>query len=303
MPNCLVFEDGVLTENSIAGNIIWAGVFSKFLTNSKIVHYLQECLPKNSLFIIPKSDGNIKRQKDHTWHDVDWATQIQPYIDYAKAKKKTFMVGTLCQLVEEKNINYVYLPLDDDLFAEGIQTYFNKNTLIPWEHRSSELCWRGGCSGIGGSASIRVRFVDHIYKHNPHTDVRLSTWWSEGKPIPPAYFADRIHYSEFLKHKIFFIVDGTCIASNHMYAFATGCIPFLISNNCIFWFSHLIEPYVHYIPVNYDLSNLLEQLEWVKNNDALAQRIADNAFQFAQSHFTSAYQKKYIKDSIEKFCI
>jgi len=302
MTNCLVFEDGVLIENSIVGNAMWAGLFSMCLPNSKIINYVQACLPKNSLFVIPRSDGNVKRIKDQHWHDVDWETQIQPYVDYAKRKQKTFMLGTLCQIVEEKDINYVYLPLDDAIFAEGIETYFNKNTLIAWEHRSSAWCWRGGCSGVGGAASIRVRFVDHLYKHNPQTDVRLSHWWSEGKQIPAAYFADRFHYSEFLKHKIFFIVDGNCIASNHMYAFSTGCVPFLISNQCIFWFSHLIQPYIHYIPVNYDLSNLLEQLDWVKNNDASAQIIANNAFLFAQRHFTSAFQKKYIKDRIASCC-
>lgn len=302
MTNCLVFEDGVLIENSVAGNVLWAGLFSKMLTNGKIIQHVQKCLPKNSLLIIPKSDGNIKRIKDQNWHEVDWAKQIQPYIDYAKSKQKTFILGVLCQVDVEQDINYLYLPLDDDIFAQGIETYFNKNTLIPWKNRSSALCWRGGCSGVGGAESIRVRFVSEIYKDNPHTDVRLSTWWSGGKNIPSEYFAERIHYSEFLKHKIFFIVDGNCIASNHMYAFSTGCVPFLISNNCIFWFSHLIEPYIHYIPVNYDLSNLLEQIEWVRVNDAKAEIIANNALKFAQAYFSSEYQKNYIKEMIDKYC-
>ena len=302
MTNCLVFEDGVLTENSIAGDVIWAGLFSKALTNGTLIRYIQSCLPKNSLLLIPKSDGNINRKTDNKWYNtVNWSTQIQPYIDYANRKQKTFMLGVLCQVDEEKDINYVYLPLDDDIFTHGIQTYFNKNTLITWENRNPALCWRGSCSGIGGLESLRVRFVDTIYKNNPQTDVRLSTWWSDGKQIPYEYFAERIHYSEFLKYKIYFIVDGNCIASNHMYGFATGAIPFYISNG-ICWFSHLIKPYIHYIPVNYDLSNLIEQIEWVKNNDAEAKIIAHNALQFAETYFSSAYQKKYIKETIDHFC-
>ena len=302
MTNCLVFEDGVLIENSIAGNDIWSGLFSKMLTNGKIIQYIQTCLPKDSLFIIPKSDGNINRIKAHKWYNtVNWATQIQPYVDYAKSKQKTFMLGVLCQVEEEKDINYVYLPLDDEIFANGIQTYFNKNTLITWEHRSSALCWRGSCSGVGGKESLRVRFVDTLYKYNPQTNVRLSTWWSDGKQIPLEYFAERMPYADFLKYKIFFIVDGNCIASNHMYGFATGAVPFYISNG-ICWFSHLIQPYIHYIPVNYDLSNLIEQIEWVKNNDAKAKVIANNALTFAHTYFSSTYQQTYIKETIGKYC-
>jgi len=144
------------------------------------------------------------------------------------------------------------------------------------------------------------RFTKNIYDYNPSENVRLSRWWSENKNIPPQYFADRLNYSEFLKYKIFFIVDGNVIASNHMWGFVTGSIPFYISNaKC--WFSSLIIPYFHYIPVNYDLSNLIEQIEWVKNNDDKAKIISENAYEFAVSHFSSEYQKNYIKNQFIKY--
>ena len=213
MSNCLVFEDGVLIENSITTGDLWCGLHSIALVNGNIIKYVQTCLPQNTLFVIPKTDGNV--QKDVKWLGVDWDKQIQPHIDYAKRKNKVFMLGVLCQVIEEPGINYVYLPLDDGFFTNGINKLFDKNTLPSWETRSSELCWRGSCSGIGGLQSLRVRFVEQIYKHNPHTDVRLSKWWRENKNIPDFLFSDeirdRIHYNEFLKCKIFFIVDGNCI--------------------------------------------------------------------------------------------
>jgi len=301
MPNCLVFEDGILTNNYINGNVLWDGLFSKVTINGKLIQYIQSCLPKNTVFIVPKSDGNINRKKDNNYHDVDWEKDIQPYIDYANSKNKVFILGVLCQVDEEKDINYIYLPLDDELFSYGIKKFFNKDTLLKWENRSSELCWRGGCSGVGGNESLRVRFVDYIYKYNKNTDVKLSNWWSEGKNIPTYYFNNRVNYTEFLKYKIFFIVDGNCIASNHMYGFASGSIPFLLSNSTC-WFSHLITPYVHYIPVKYDLSNIIEQIEWVKNNNEKAKVIANNALSFSEKYFSSEYQKKYIKDTIENIC-
>lgn len=296
----IVIEDGKLLNNF--NGCLWDGLFSKVSSNGKLIEYIISCLPNDTLLIIPKSDGNINIDKTiNKWHDIDWESQIQPYIDYAKNKNKTFILGTLCQIDEEPNYNYLYLPLDDDIFHYGICNYFNKNFLPKWEERSNDLCWRGGCSGVGNLESLRVRFVKKIFDYNPYTNVRLSTWWSENKNIPNEYFAVRIHYSEFTKYKIFFIVDGNCIASNHMYGFATGCVPFMISN-AICWFSHLIKPYEHYIPIKYDLSNLIEQIEWVKNNDEKAKIIAENAYKFAETYFSNEYQQKYVKDRIDNFC-
>jgi hypothetical protein len=300
MSPCLVFEDGKLIHNF--EGVLWDGLFSKAESNGSVVQYIQSCLPKNSIFIIPHSDGNMNRDTSITkYHRLNWDTHVQPFIDYAKGKNKVFMLGTLAQIDEEPNCNYVYIPLDDNIFSNGITGIFNKETLPPWNTRSSELCWRGGCSGVGEGNSLRVRFVEKIYNHDVNTNVRLSTWWSEGKNIPGQYFSNRIHYSEFTKYKIFFIVDGAVIASNHMYGFATGCVPIVISNG-VCWFSHLTIPYTHYIPVNYDLSNLIEQIEWVKNNDDKAEIIAQNAYKFAEEYFSSEYQRKHLKDSIDKCC-
>ena len=302
MSNCLLFEDGVLINNPTV-SVLWDGLFSKVTANGKLIQYVTSCLPKNTLLVIPRSDGNINKIKnDGKYHDVDWDTQIQPYADYAKKQNKKFIIGTLSQKDEEPGYNYLYLPLDDEIFENGIIHFFNKNNLPSWKNRSSELIWRGGCSGVGNLESIRVRFVEKIYEYNNNTNVRLSLWWSYGKNIPNIYFKDRINYTEFLQNKIFFIVDGNCIASNHMYAFASGCVPFLVSDG-ICWFSNLIKPYIHYIPINYDLSNLIEQIEWVKNNDVEAEKIAMNAYSFAEIYFSGDYQKKYIKESIENICI
>jgi len=294
----IVFEDGDLIKN-ITQDTVWDGQFSKVHRDGSLIKFIKSSLPKNTIFVIPRSDGNINiSKKDNEYSDVDWKT-IQPYIDDAKEKNKVFILGTLCQVSKEPDINYLYLPLDDTFFENGIINSFPENTL-PWKERSSDLCWRGGCSGVGGLESLRVRFVKKLYDYPNSEKVRLSTWWSENKNIPSQYFHNRIHYTEFMKYKIFFIVDGNVIASNHMWGFATGCVPFLISNG-ICWFSSFIVPYVHYIPVNHDLSNLIEQIEFVKNNDEKAEQIAKNALEFSKKYFSKEFQEDYIKSSIRDF--
>ena len=304
MSNCIVFEDGILKKN-ITPDYIWNGLFSKALKNGHIINYIGSCLPKNSIFVIPKSDGNVRRQYNDTeknnYDNFDW-TELQIYIDYASKNNKIFLLGVLSQITEEPDINYVYLPLDDDFFKNGVLHFFPQDNMLPYIDRKSELCWRGGCSGRGLYKSIRYRFVEKLYDYKNSNEIKLCNYWRENQNIDNKYFGNSLHFTEFLKYKIFFIVDGNVIASNHMWGFASGAVPFLLSRGTC-WFSPLIIPYVHYIPVNFDLSNLIEQIEYINNNEEIAINIVKNSLEFVKIYFSSEFQKEYLKKNINKYFV
>ena len=46
-----------------------------------------------------------------------------------------------------------------------------------------------------------------------------------------------------------------------------------------------LEPYVHYVPVKRDLSDLIHQIQWMKNNEEKCKEIARNAQDFAKENF------------------
>ena len=287
----LVFEDGKLVKDIENDLVLWDGKFSKAKKDGPIIKYIQSLLTNtNSIMVIPHSDGNILRTNPN-WNE------IQVYINKAKKLNKVFILGTLGQTNgkedDDKFINYLYLPLDDLFFENGTTTFF---TNIDWPYKSNDIVWRGGCSGEGGNKSLRVKFTEKLYENNEN--IRLSNWWSEGKNIPCQLFKERINYTELMKSKIFFIIDGAVISSSHMWGFATNSVPFLISNSKC-WFSDFLIEDFHYISVKYDLSDLNEKLEWVKNNDLKAKEIAENAYNFADIIFGSNFQKQYIKTKID----
>ena len=292
----VVFEGNECIQDTV-NCYLWAGFFSVATNRGSIMRYTQQSVPQNMVVCVPQCDGNI--QDEHSWQ-----TEVERYRKYAKEKNKVFVVGTLANKFEMPNTNYLYLPLDDGFFEHGMDVYMRKEVdATPWESRSSQLCWRGGCSG-GGLKSLRVRFVDTVYQYNKNTDVRLTRRWSENQNIPEHLFdhlgRDTVHHTEFFNHKIFFIVDGNVIASNHMYGFGSGAVPFLISNG-ICWFTHLIKPFVHYVPIKYDLSDLVEKIEWVHTNDGEARTIASNALDFSRTCFSATYQHGYIRNKLNSF--
>ena len=54
------------------------------------------------------------------------------------------------------------------------------------------------------------------------------------------------------------------------------------------WSSAMLRPHVHYLPVKRDLSDLVEQIEWLDNHPADATRLANAAFELATTQFTFA---------------
>jgi hypothetical protein len=301
----IIIEDGKLVRD-MDSIFLWYGEFSIANKNCEIIQYLKDCLPKNSVCMIPKSDGNLRNNPDKTkeWSDFHWNI-IEQFKKYAEHKNKVFILGTLCQIYEEPGINYLYLPLDDELFENGVNYYFSEEQLPRWEDKSEILCWRGSCSGLGREKSLRVSFVQKIKeyasKNNMMNDVKLSYQWSENMEIPDELFGERYEYNKFLNHKIFFIIDGNCISSNYMWGFASMSVPVMITNaKC--WFSQYLIPFVHFVPVKHDLSDLIEQLDWIKNNDDIAKNIAQNAREFSHIFFSSDFQKNYVKNQVDKFC-
>jgi hypothetical protein len=300
--NCIVIENRTITKTSNTG-FVWRGFCSAVSNNGAVIEYILSIIPDNVILIIPRSDGNVTRNNEYNqgYHHLYWETDIEPYVHYAKEQNKILIVGVLSMLeYREPDINYLYIPLHDDFFACGLEHFFKQDQLLSWEDRSDELAWRGGCSGIGECNSLRIRFTKEIYKYDPNTNVRIGRWWSENKGIPEELFGEHVDHMYFTRQKIYFIVDGNVIASNHMWGFATGAVPVVISN-AYCWFSEFLEPFVNYIPVAHDLSDLIEKIEWVKNNDEAAKQIAQNALYFTRNIFSSEFQKEYLRKNIYKY--
>jgi Glycosyl transferase family 90 len=73
----------------------------------------------------------------------------------------------------------------------------------------------------------------------------------------------------------------------------TGRFPLLLrSGSVVFkssryreWFTGSLEPFKHYIPVNYDLSDLVEKVAWAHSHPQEAERIAAESMKLAETAF------------------
>ena len=98
----------------------------------------------------------------------------------------------------------------------------------------------------------------------------------------------------FSQYKYQLNVDGTVAAYRLPYLLAGGSLVFKQDSNYYEHFYHRLEPWVHYVPLRRDLSDVVEQVEWATRNDGRAAEMADNALRFAQSYLLPEHLYCYI---------
>ncbi|XP_077339047.1 protein O-glucosyltransferase 2 [Lithobates pipiens] len=154
------------------------------------------------------------------------------------------------------------------------------NTGPKWEEKNNTAFWRGR-----DSCKERLELVKMSRKHPDLIDAAFTHFFFfkhdeslYGPIVQPISFFD------FFKYKYQILIDGTVAAYR---------MPYLLSGNSVIlkqdsiYYEHFygdLQPWKHYVPFRKDLSDLLEKIQWVKDHDIEAKRIAQAGQEFARNN-------------------
>jgi hypothetical protein len=275
----------------------WGMAKSFCASNGAIVDYMRRLVnqidPSKTL-VIPACDGIAHADASEglttapTWR-LDSAFPC-PTLEELEGLAPD-IVGVLCTR-NRSDPRFVYLPLDDETFAYGLHDIPS----VPWAEKQPVAYWRGGTSGY---PFVRKSLVDRSFS-NPWCDMRFVDHYG-ARGIEPEKFSPPVGFDTYVKHKYIIIADGAVISSAHQWVFGSGSVPILLThplNN--FWFKSHLKPWVNYVPLSYSLAELESTLQWLRDHDSEAQRIAENAMELARTLFTPAYQRDYITREVER---
>lgn len=93
-----------------------------------------------------------------------------------------------------------------------------------------------------------------------------------------------ISFFDFFKHKYQINIDGTVAAYRLPYLLVGDSV--VLKQDSIYYehFYNELQPWKHYIPVKSNLSDLLEKLQWAKDHDEEAKKIAKAGQEFARNN-------------------
>ena len=187
-----------------------------------------------------------------------------------------------CKLPDNVRILYAsaelnYLPLEH-------------MKIVSFENKINKIVWRGQYNNHAETPCFRTLICNELAKDERCDCKRVNASWQP--PFNPDY---RMPQSEQLKYKGIFVIDGGGWATTISWALGSGCVPLICS---MYWvgLQYELVPWKHYVPINPDMSDLHENVNWIFTHDEECKEIIKNALEFYNSKMTNEYMFKKLKE-------
>ncbi len=168
------------------------------------------------------------------------------------------------------------------------------NQRFPWEKKVNCAIWRGGSSG-----TLRTKLVEISMKHPRAVDARLNRLVQVGGEqkrewIRKGYFGSSLLLQDHLKYKYQILADGnTCAYSKAFWGWFCNSVVFKQESKNIQWYYGSLKPFVHYIPVAEDFSDLVDKIQWANEHEEEVRGIVANTNLFAKKNLSHAQVMHY----------
>lgn len=201
-----------------------------------------------------------------------------------------------------------------ELWVHFAQEVEKSSAKCPWENKIPKYFWRGKPNDAS-NYSDRELWTKHrrgkfcyFSKQFPELiDATFSSYWesSLGGIVEEFFnfFPKKVAtFDEYVQHKYLIELDGYVAGT-------PGCAWKLLSNCAVFkhdspfmlWYYRAMRPWVHYIPLKGDLSDVFEKLQWAKDHDEEAKQIAENGRRFAKENIMPEHLYLYCYKVLVKY--
>lgn len=168
---------------------------------------------------------------------------------------------------------------------------------FPWEQRDSRCVWRGAMTGgVFNEENFlefpRSRAVTFSLERPHLVDARFNvvTQCENSEVIKEkfaAYFSNSLPITDHLKFKYQLLLDGnSCAYSRFYWQLFSESLILKQQSDRIQWFYQALKPWVHYLPLDRDLKDLPQAIDWAIGHDEEAREIAKEGRAFALDNLT-----------------
>ena len=171
---------------------------------------------------------------------------------------------------------------------------------LTWAGRSDTIVWRGAANGEGIHPQIaedaaNPRVIQRarlcmLAKDAPRVDAKLVAGQGASRTLtafaPLGILGAQRPEPHWLNDKFAIDIDGWTNAwSNLIVRMHFGCCVLKVASADGYrqWWYDRLRPWEHFVPVQADMTDLLEKIEWARSNDSEAQVIAARGQQLVRS--------------------
>lgn len=164
-------------------------------------------------------------------------------------------------------------PLNVDRHFARLDSVDSLDT--PWEQKRPRLVWRGADTGRGERTKLVRKFFSD---RSEDVDIALTLVLEYGDA---AIRRPALGMEALLRNKYLLSLEGNDVSSGLKWMLLSKSVVFMPAPTYVSWaLETRLRPFVHYIPVQPDLSDMRERLEWAKGNDRACIGISARATEF-----------------------
>ena len=170
---------------------------------------------------------------------------------------------------------------------------------VPWENKIPVLFWRGGPTTPNMRIYMKLEdfprgiLVQKSLDYPTLVDARFTRLIDSNaqKKFPQS---PHVSISDHLSYKFQIAMDGeTATFPGYQWRLYSGCLTFKQDSDETMWYYGALKPFIHYVPVQRNLEDLVEKVEWAVAHDQKAKEIAENARTFAKENLLPEHMLFY----------
>lgn len=232
---------------------------------------------------------------------------------YAEDNRSRFLQPTILKsrLIADRGAKGVLLPLNFARHWAGVAELAAADR--PFGEKDNRLVWRGAPTGPfvdrGDGQGYSARY--HVARLGPLSagiDIKYGPVYDKGfaTDIPVselrAHCGGHMTLSEQLSSKFLLSLEGNDVSSGLKWMMASNSTVVMPTPTTETWFCEgELQPWVHYVPVAGDLSNLNEVYEWCCDNISACEEIARNGTVFVRRFLDGRNELRLIQSIVEAY--
>lgn len=167
-----------------------------------------------------------------------------------------------------------------------------------WTHKKSQIFFRGSRTSEERDPLILLsrsnfNIIDARYTKNQAWRSIKDTLNEEPAPI--------VTFEEHCKYKYLINVRGVAASFRFKHLFLCKSVVFNVESSQIEFFYHALKPWIHYVPIKHDLSDLMDKFHFLEENPMIAQEIATRGYQFIRQSLTNEHVTAYWEKLVSRY--
>lgn len=268
-------------------------------------------------FFVNRRDFPLMKQ-DHTepYHHI-WDSETHPLVSHHYDS-----YAPILSSCSRDGFADIPIPTMDDwtrvCFKENVHFASTKRVIAttdvfttPWNKKRERAVFRGSSTGIGYNAETnpRIRLCEQFQNH-PYCDVGITAWNTRYRkytgdsllktPESSLSLSGSLTLKEQSTYKYIIHVEGHVQAYRLSIELAMRSVILLVESKYKLWYQDRLVPWVHYVPVQSDLSDLDKRIQWCLSHDEECKQIAEQARSFYDTWLSKQACLEYLKNVLHK---